>query len=382
MEDTNSEPWNMPLEKRIVELEEAKRSHKKVAVILYPEEDKASSFRYRGYNIYQTTKKSNKWQLIYFFLNEIDAVFKIIPEVEILIFGRITRWSPQFDELAKIARENNVCILQDLDDCVCGTKYIKDMFNVVSPDFIDQEYWINTCAHYELISYLTDGFIVTNEYLGEKLSKAHDNKPYKVIKNFLNEEQISLASTIKKEETSDFTIGYFSGSHTHLTDFEVACPELFQLLNDYRDIKLEIVGMLELPKSAEKFVKNGQIIYHPMVDFLTLEKMQASVDVNIAPLADNIFANCKSDLKFFEAGLVKTPTVASPTFAFAGSIKNGENGFLCRPGEWYETILKMYQDKKLRVEIAENAYRYTIENYTPESNLKQIEEVYDYYVKK
>ena len=379
MENNNSEPWNLSLEKRVSELKEAKNARKKIAIILYPEEDKASSFRYRGYNIYQTTKNSSKWQLIYFFLNEIDTVFKYVPEAKILIFGRITRWSPRFDELAEIARKNNVRILQDLDDCVCGTKYVKDMFNVVSPDFIDQEYWINTCAHYELISYLADGFIVTNDYLGEKLSKAHDNKPYKVIKNFLNKEQINLASSIRKNETSDFTIGYFSGSHTHLTDFEVAYPELLQLLKEHKDIKLEIVGMLDLPKSAEKYVKSGQIIYHPMVDFLTLEKLQAAVDVNIAPLADNIFANCKSDLKFFEAGLVKTPTVASPTFAFAKAISNGENGFLCNPGEWYETIMKLYQDKELRAKIAENAHRYVMDNYTPENNLKQIEEVYDYY---
>ena len=382
MESIDSEPWNISLDERVANLKEARKLHQKIAIILYPEEDKASSFRYRGYNIYQATKKSKKWQLIYFFLNEIDTVFELIPQTDILIFGRITRWSPQFDELAKIAQDNDVSILQDLDDCICGTKYIKDMFNVVSPDFIDQEYWINTCAHYELISYLADGFIVTNDYLGEKLSKPHDNKPYRVIKNFLNDEQINLASSLKQKGNQNFTIGYFSGSHTHLTDFEVVYPELLQLLNDYPDIKLKIVGMLELPSSANKFIKNGQISYYPLVDFLTLEKLQSEVDLNIAPLADNIFANCKSDLKFFEAGLVKTPTIASPTFAFKNAIKNGENGFLCKPGEWYDTILKIYRDKDFRAKIGSNAYKTAIENYSPASNLRQIEEVYDYYCKK
>ena len=94
MENINKEPWNISCEQRINELKQAKESGKKIAIILYPEEDKASSFRYRGYNIYQATKNSKKWQLIYFFLNELDTVFDILPEVEIMIFGRITRWSP------------------------------------------------------------------------------------------------------------------------------------------------------------------------------------------------------------------------------------------------------------------------------------------------
>ena len=378
----NPEPWNISLEKRITELENAKKTHKKVAVILYPEEDKASSFRYRGYNIYQATKNSKKWQLIYFFTNETDALFKALPKVEILIFGRITRWSPLLDELARIARDNNVCILQDLDDCICGTKYIKDMFNVVSPDFIDQEYWINTCAHYELISYLADGFIVTNDYLGKKLSESHDNKPYKVIKNFLNKEQIAFADTIQKNDAIGFTIGYFSGSHTHLTDFETVYPELIQLLHDYSDIKLEIVGMLDLPESCKKYLENGQIRYHKMVDFLTLLELQSGVDVNIAPLADNIFANCKSDLKFFEASLVRTPTIASPTYAFSKAITDGKNGFLCRPGEWYDTILRLRDDKELGREIAKTAHDYCLKNYVGEACLKQIEDTYDSFAKK
>lgn len=382
MENINPEPWNISLEERIKELKQAKAAHKKIAIILYPEQDKASSFRYRGYNIYQATKNSKKWQLIYFFLEEISTVFELISEIDILIFGRITRWSPEFDRLAIAAKNNNITTLQDLDDCICGTKYIKDMFNVVSPDFVDQEYWINTCAHYELISYLADGFIVTNDYLGKILSQSHGGKPYKVIKNFLNNEQIKLAQSIEKQNNSDFRIGYFSGSHTHLTDFEVVYPEILQLLEDNQNFKLIIVGMLDLPKTAKKYIEKGQIICRPMVDFLTLEKLQSEVDVNIAPLAENIFANCKSELKFFEAGLVKTPTVASPSYSFSRAIVNNKTGFLCKPGQWYDTITNLYNDTELKDRIASSAFQSSIENYSPDNNLKQIEKVYDYYAEK
>lgn len=379
----STSPWDIPLETRISEFLSAKKSGKKVALMLYPDENKASSFRYRGYNVYQATKASKSWQLIYFFTPEIETVFKLTKDADLLIFGRITKWTPELDELALLARNHGAKVLQDLDDCICGTYYIKDAFNLISPDFADQEYWINTCANYELISYLADGFIVTNDYLGKKLSDAHHQKPYRVIKNFLNEEQITLAGKLNESKSfgpkDSFVIGYFSGSHTHATDFEVILPELLDFLDAHKDAKLQIVGFMELPDSADKYLERGQIEYKPIVDFLTLEHLVASVDVNLAPLDDNVFANCKSDLKFYEAALVKTPTIASPTYAFKQAIKPGENGFLCRPGEWFDTLEKLYYDPALREAIATSAHDYCVKSYAPANCVEEIEKAYDFY---
>lgn len=378
-------PWDISLETRKSELLSAKKSGKKIALLLYPDENKSSSFRYRGYNIYEATKASKTWQLIYFFTPELDEVFKLIKNIDLLIFGRITKWTPKLDELAILARENDAKVLQDLDDCICGTYYIKDAFNLISPDFADQEYWINTCANYELISYLCDGFIVTNDYLGKKLSVVHDKKPYRVIKNFLNNEQIDFSKTILAQKsnitTDNFTLGYFSGSHTHASDFEVAYPELIDFLDTHTNARLNIVGLLPLPASAEKYLKRGQIKLLPLVDFLTLQKLMSEVDVNLAPLDDNIFANCKSELKFYESALVKTPTITTPTFAFKNAIKNSKTGFLCRPGEWYDVLEELYNDKNLRKQIADSAHDYVLKTYTPEVCLAEIEETYDYFTK-
>ncbi len=375
-------PWNIPLDVRKHDVSSALKSGKKVALMLYPKVDQASSFRYRSYNIYQATKLSKKWQLVYFFMDEIGTVQSLLPECHLLVFGRIEKWSRELDDLKILACENQIKIAFDLDDCVCGQKNIKTMFNVVSPDVIDQEYWIKTSAEFELVSLLSDGFIVTNDYLGKVLSSSHDHKPYQVIPNSLNSEQINYSANLSKPSRGSlFTIGYFSGSHTHATDFEVVYPELLQLLSEHKDFRLKIVGMLQLPKSADKFIKNGQIKFVKIADFLTLQKLISEVDVNIAPLSNNTFANCKSELKFFESALVKTPTIASPTYAFAHSIQDGKTGFLCQPGEWTDAILKLYQDTKFAETIAENAYKYALDNYSPESILPQIEKAYDYYGK-
>src|SRR4029077_3202618 len=72
----------------------------------------------------------------------------------------------------------------------------------------------------------------------------------------------------------------------------------------------------------------------PLQDYLNLQRVIAEVEINIAPLQDNLFTNCKSELKFFEAAAVGTWTVATPTFTFRRAIRDGVTGRLARSHEW------------------------------------------------
>ncbi len=379
------EPWLIPLTERIRIFKSAKANKKKIALMLYPSPD-ASTFRYRGYNLFRATQKSKKWQLVYFFLDEIDDVFSLTPSANILILSRLNHWDYFIDDLAAVARKNHIPVINDLDDCVCGLKYTKNLFNTVSPDLVDREYWINTCANFELVSYAADGFLTTNDYLGKILSQTHDDKPHFVIPNSLNDEQLEYSEflTQKKHNQAphpDFVLGYFSGSATHATDLNVIYPEIIQLLEDFPDIKLRIVGYMDLPASANKFIEKQQIEFYPVVDFLELQRLISEVDINLAPLAGNVFTNCKSELKFFESAIVETPTIASPTFAFANAIKSGENGFLCRPGEWYDKIVELYRDRTLSDRIAITAKKYALENYSPAKISQVCDKIFDSIIK-
>ena len=55
----------------------------------------------------------------------------------------------------------------------------------------------------------------------------------------------------------------------------------------------------------------------------------AGVDINLAPLEiGNPFCESKSELKFFEAGLLGVPTVATATRTFCEAISDGKDGFV------------------------------------------------------
>ena len=107
----------------------------------------------------------------------------------------------------------------------------------------------------------------------------------------------------------------------------------------------------------------------------------SKVDVNIAPLVINDFTNCKSELKFFEAAVVETTTIASPNYSFKKAITDGENGFLAKPGEWYDKLEYLYSHPKENRKVALKAKEYALKHYYGEKFLKEVEEAYDYFGK-
>jgi len=63
------------------------------------------------------------------------------------------------------------------------------------------------------------------------------------------------------------------------------------------------------PPSLAPYIQNGEIEYHQWQSLLTYPKFLSSLELSmaIAPLQDNIFNRCKSDIKFLEASALGLP---------------------------------------------------------------------------
>ena len=247
-------------------------------------------------------------------------------------------------------------------------------------------YWLGYFWGIRRIAKKVDGFICTNNFLAEKLKRSF-GKPVKVIRNSLNKEQIEISKkliekkNVRKIAGSGFSIGYFSGSPTHDRDFAMIEPELVRFLKAYKDTKLKVVGYMDFSNRMRELIDIGRVEVAKPVDYLRLQGLLAKVDVNIAPLVVNDFTNCKSELKYFEAAIVETTTIASPTYAFKKAIKNGKNGFLARPREWHEKIEYLYQHPEENKRIAFEAKKYALKHYYGKEFLDEVEATYGYFVK-
>ena len=378
----NTAPWEIPLSTRCEMLRQSLKEGKSMVLLLYDRAD-TSTFRYRGYNITQITAKSNRWRSIYFFSYEIDKIIEYIDKISLVVLIRM-KWTRELDRFIYLIKANNIPVLFEVDDLVFDTNYLSvvtNTLNVPLRNEVEYDFWFAYIGRIGYTASKADGFITTNAYLGELIKKKF-NKTYAVIPNFLNYEQLEVSEKclmMKKLQKArkPFIIGYFSGTPSHVNDFKTVYRELIMLMEEYSDINLKVVGFMEFPDEMKPYIKSGRVTFLPLVNFLELQRIIAEVDVNIVPLVENEFTNCKSELKFFEAAIVNSPTFAQPIFTYSQCIEDGVNGFLCRQGDWYSKIKDFYLGKFDTGSIIKNAYNYALENYQGDNILKKIEECYD-----
>lgn len=377
LKEPAAEPWEIPLQKRIGFFFE--NPHKRKVVYLYEKAD-TSTFRYRVYNMCQALSFSNSWAGSYFFENELQALEKYLPSIDVVIFCR-TRWSVNFNQFLNVLKKYKIVTLLDVDDLVFDVEWLPVLMNSINVFFTpqDNDYWFSYAARIWSIGKQCDATIGTNEFLCKQLQTTF-NKPAYVINNFLNQEQISFSEPLFNQRNSSygdpFVLGYFSGSPSHSNDFKKIVRELAELLHEFPEMILNVVGFMEFPQFLQEFIRKERIVHHPLVNFLTLQKKVAEADLNLIPLHENEFTNCKSELKFFEAAIVGTISCATPTFVYRENIQQGVTGYLCEQGKWYDTIETIYRNPKDQ-QMIHKARKYCLDKYHPKSQCHTIEKVLD-----
>ncbi|MDO4526538.1 MAG: glycosyltransferase [Candidatus Saccharibacteria bacterium] len=340
-------------------------------VLYIVENTESAQFRYRVLNVIEALEKSanwrGKWVLTSAFREE---------DLEGVSLAVILRQSGKDGKILGViesAKRHGIKVLFDLDDLIFSYKDLAILMSATNSKNIF--YWAGYVWGIRRIAKKVDGFVTTNGFLKRKLELGFSKK-VAVIPNSLNKKQVGISDGLIKEKKKKdvFSIGYFSGSPTHTKDFQVVEPELIKFLEKHDDAFLRIVGYMDLSSEMKRLASNGRVKMASLVDYLKLEKLISEVDVNIAPLQINDFTNSKSELKFFEAGVVETVTIASPTYAFSRAITDSQNGFLAKSGEWYDKLEQIYKNVSDAEKIAKNAREYALSHFYGVNYLAQVED--------
>lgn len=281
----------------------------------------------------------------------------------VFIFFRCP-YTDTIGNFVKRARAINKKIIYDIDDLVIDTKYTDLIPYVQQMKIEDKKAYDDNVMNMQKLLKNCDMAITSTDCLARELKKYVS--PVYVNRNTASEEMLKLSEkawkTAKKEQKR-VKIGYFSGSITHNADFELILPVLKRVLKKYQFVELYVMGELDIPDALKSF--ESRIIKIPFGDWRVLPEKIAEMDINLAPLEDNIFNEAKSENKWVEAALVKVATIASNVGAFQQCIEEGKTGILCNNiEEWESKLIKLIEDSKYRNEIAENAFQYCRENCT------------------
>ncbi len=344
------EPWSgVELSERIDRILESKRAGRRCAALLY---DRAAgddaTFRYYGFNVAECLASSTEWDACYFFLDELDDLERMLDALDIVVLIRM-RYHPRLQRFMERAHAAATPIAFFIDDDVVGIDKAERLAQVMAHDKDDQteqDFWSGEAQRFAMVVQGCDFAIASTDYLARSLEQQLD-VPVRTIGPFLNDMQVALSQSMSRAEQASnhaFAIGYFSGTSSHNADFELIKGQLLSFIDCHEDALLVLVGELKLDSELVQRWKDGSITLLPRVNYVTLQQLQAAVDVSLAPLVIDDFTSCKSGLKAFEAAAVGTPICASPSPSYSDVVKTLGQGAICaQPQDWAEALNRYYE---------------------------------------
>ncbi len=291
-------PWDLPYQERLNML---RRGSKRVAYFV--ESANCSTFRYRVYNMVQVLNdQPEEVSASYFFLSDMHHVNDIANCADMLVICR-ARYDHHIYHLIHAFKRRNKKVLFDVDDLVFNTDYAH--LACKTTDYLmgtgqEWDYWFAYMSRMGATLRLCDGGIATNAFLADHMH-AFSGLPMNAVPNFLNREQLDISNTIFElrqtiscKQDDNISIGYFSGSPSHVHDFAIALPAIESLLTEMPNLSLALTGYIDANVLRSRFGRS-RIHYFQFSDFINLQRLIGSVDFNLVPLQHNAFTQCKSE---------------------------------------------------------------------------------------
>jgi len=305
---------------------------------------------------------------------------KYADKFSVFIFHR-TLYSRGVKKLIEKIKEQNKEIIFDTDDLVFDPIYLKHMDFFKKMNIFERKLYENGVGGEILDDFYVKICTTSTKYLAEKLREKE--KKVFLVPNKLPESDLNIVRDIEKNNSMErffsqdkIILGYFSGTYGHDKDFSTIENALIKIMEKFDNVRLFLGGPLEISKKFDKYEKKIM-----RVSYVLRKKNYrniAGVDINLVPLElGNPFCESKSELKFFEAGILKIPTVAVANGTFSQAIEDGVDGFLAsNEEEWIIKIEKLITNPTLRKKISENAYLKVFEKYTNRNSKNN--DYYDY----
>lgn len=242
---------------------------------------------------------------------------------------------------------------------------------------------------------MCDALTVTNHYLKENFERYTD-KPIHILPNYMDLNWYGRDDLKIVRNTDEVRIGWF-GSKGHFEDMRMIVHAIKRVLDTFPQAKFVYCGFggmssdrlvtevgwgedvfKEIDRSRREFViavpEDMWPMKHRVLDF----------DIGIAPLIDDKFNHCKTQIKWMEYAMLGTPCVVSPTVYAEhpvdkdkSTVEHGVTAFVANTeDEWVEYLSRLVRGKGLRQTMGQKAKQEVLKNWELDSQWQQWVEVY------
>jgi glycosyltransferase involved in cell wall biosynthesis len=271
-------------------------------------------------------------------------------------------WRPDIslkmaENLVKQVRATRVCLIYSIDDNILDLNLGEHL-----QKGFDREKLM-------VVRYLAreaDGVIVSTNNLKVRFSRF--NRNVFVVENALDENLLGKAGLPAKSiirGDGHKTIG-FMGTPTHDADLMMIQQALRRTLRKHNgSLELQLIGGVAELRVVQAFnglpvriLTAGRNVEYPA--FMDWFASNIRWDLAIAPLEDDPFTSCKSDIKFLDYSALGIAGIYSRVPAYEKSVRHLETGYLAENDteSWTEAFDCLLADDSLRAKLARNAEAY------------------------
>lgn len=305
-----------------------------------------------------------------------DCIFRFLEDTDIIVFQR-----PLDKKVLNLCKTKIKKVVVDYDDNLfdispfnpvyknLGIKEVKYSF----PDGTKIELWkdgmkdtrgevifdINkNKEHLEIMRDIlihADLVTTTTPYLAKIFKKF--NKNVAVLPNAINLANWMRLPLVK---TDEIRIGWMGG-WSHYEDWYSIAEPLSEVFKRYSYLNLRLVLFGHHFRGTTKNILADKVEFYPWEksNAYPLKLASLNLDIGIIPLIDTKFNRCKSSIKFYELSALKIPAVISNVPPYNIDVRHNETGLLYNnSNEFIDCLSKLIDDKILRQEMGETAYKW------------------------
>jgi glycosyltransferase involved in cell wall biosynthesis len=302
--------------------------------------------------------------------NELDKVYpeRVSLGDIVLIQRDFPRFTRQYQQVIDRARLEGKPVVYEIDDLLLE----------LPVEHPDRPIYYYTPALFPMLRAIVEADAVTTT-TPPLLSYLQPFNPNTVLlPNFLDDRLWSFREPLQKDPGEPVVIGYM-GSTSHRPDLVEIVPTLKQLIERYKE-KLIFRFWGGEPPPEIRDIPNVEWIPLSLPNypkFISTFSQQES-DIFIAPLADTFFNHCKSAIKFLEYSTLAVPGVYSDILPYQDVVRHGQNGFLARTNEdWESCLVKLVESPELRCRMGSRAQESVREKWLLSQNAGLWEHFYE-----
>lgn len=334
--------------------------------ILFVSNGVGDSARYRTANVAEALEGRGLKTAVT--IQDNPFLLSYVGKFSVFVFHRVLYTEKTSAFVSEIKKQNKTIVFET-DDLVYDPAFLKDMDYYTKMNTWEKKLYEHGLGGEILVDPYVEVATTTTSFLADKLSEK--GKKVFIVKNMLSKKDMADAAAALQKVKKDPTlvrIAYFSGTPSHNKDFATITLVLEKILASHSEVRLVLAGPLDTEDRLNQCFAE-QIERVPFASRPEHFRNIAEVDINLAPLEiGNPFCESKSELKWFEAGIVGVPTVAAATKTFREAITDGVDGFVAATEEeWQEKLEKLITDKGFRVAMGGQARQTVLEKYTTES---------------